>query len=144
MKKHVFCFAYALLAMSACCLFGCASFETTTENTNIDPLPSWNDGVVKQNIIGFVNRVTNKSGSDYVPPEKRIATFDNDGTLWSEQPIYFQLVFTMDRIKALASANPEWKTRPAFMAILKNDMKAFAASGKEEILEVLFFWAAFS
>ena len=103
-----------------------------TSNTALakDPLPSWNDGATKQSIINFVKKVTDKSGPDYVPPEERIATFDNDGTLWSEQPFYFQFgPFVIDRIKALAPKHPEWKTTQPFKAALEGDKKTLADSG---------------
>jgi phosphoserine phosphatase len=102
-----------------------------------DPLPSWNEGQARQAIIEFVRRVTDKSSPQYVPPEQRIATFDNDGTLWSEQPMYFQGFFTIDRVKTLAPQHPEWKDRQPFKAILENDMKALVASGEKGALEVL-------
>src|SRR5438309_10954239 len=85
---------------------------TTTQAQ--DPLPSWNDGKAKQSITEFVTKVTKEGSSDFVPPEQRIATFDNDGTLWCEQPMYFQLFFALDRVKALAPQNPEWKTKEPF------------------------------
>jgi hypothetical protein len=102
-----------------------------------DSLPSWNEGPARQGIIEFVRRVTDKSSPHYVPPEQRIATFDNDGTLWSEQPMYFQAFFTLDRVKALAPQHPEWKDRQPFKAILENDMKALVASGEKGVLEIL-------
>jgi hypothetical protein len=102
-----------------------------------DPLPSWNEGQARQAIIEFVRRVTDKSSPQYVPPEQRIATFDNDGTLWSEQPMYFQGFFANDRVKALAPQHPEWKDRQPFKAILENDMKALVASGEKGVLEIL-------
>jgi len=102
-----------------------------------DPLPSWNEGPARQGIIEFVRRVTDKSSPHYVPPEQRIATFDNDGTLWSEQPMYFQAFFTLDRVKALAPQHPEWKDRQPFKAILENDTKALVASGEKGMLEIL-------
>jgi hypothetical protein len=102
-----------------------------------DPLPSWNEASAKQAIIEFVRRVTDKSSPQYVPPEQRIATFDNDGTLWSEQPMYFQAFFTLDRVKALAPQHPEWKDRQPFKAILENDTKALVASGEKGVLEIL-------
>ena len=83
-----------------------------------DPLPSWNDGATKKSITDFVARVTTQGGADFVPPAERIATFDNDGTLWSEQPIYFQFAFAIDRVKALAPQHPEWKTEQPFKAVL--------------------------
>jgi len=102
-----------------------------------DPLPSWNEGPAKQAVVGFVRTVTDKSGPQYVPPEKRIATFDNDGTLWAEQPIPFQGFFTFDRVKALAPQHPEWKEKQPFKAILENDMKALAASGEKGAMEII-------
>ncbi len=102
-----------------------------------NPLPSWNDGTSKQDIINFVTAVTDKSSSDYIDPRERIAVFDNDGTLWSEQPAYFQLFFTMDRIKDMAADHPEWKTTQPFQAVLEGDMKAVAASGEKGILELV-------
>ena len=102
-----------------------------------EPLPSWNDTVSKKAIIAFVESVTTPGSSDYVPPAERIATFDNDGTLWSEQPVYFQLFFTIDRIKELAEAHPEWKTRQPFQAVLEGDMKALAKSGEKGLIELV-------
>lgn len=102
-----------------------------------EPLLSWNDTAVKQNIIAFVTRVTAVNGKDYVPPAERIATFDNDGTLWSEQPMYFQLAFTIDRVKALASQHPEWKEKQPFKGVLEGDLKAIAAAGEKGMMEML-------
>jgi len=102
-----------------------------------DPLPSWNDGEVKQAIVKFVQSVTDRSSAQYVAPEARIATFDNDGTLWSEQPNYFQGIFAFERVMALAPKHPEWKTKQPFKGILENDMKAVAAAGEKGIAEVV-------
>lgn len=102
-----------------------------------DPLPSWNDGEVKRGIVKFVQSVTDRNSAQYVAPEARIATFDNDGTLWSEQPMYFQGLFAFDRVKALAPQHPEWKTKQPFTGILENDMKAVAATGEKGIAEVV-------
>ena len=102
-----------------------------------DPLPSWNDGAVKEAIVRFVQAVTDRASAQYVAPEARIATFDNDGTLWSEQPMYFQGMFAFDRVKALAARNPDWKTRQPFKGILENDMKAVAAAGEKGLFEVI-------
>jgi hypothetical protein len=102
-----------------------------------DPLPSWNEGPAKQAVMEFVRTVTDQSGPQYVPPEQRIATFDNDGTLWSEQPMYFQGLFTFDRVKALAQKHPEWKERQPFKALLENDMKALAAAGEKGAGEIM-------
>jgi len=102
-----------------------------------DPLLSWNEGAAKQSILDFVNRVTQPNSPDFVAPEQRIATFDNDGTLWSEQPMYFQLFFAIDRVKELAPKNPAWKTQQPFKAVLENDMQALAASGEKGLLELV-------
>ncbi|MDM0076633.1 HAD family hydrolase [Variovorax sp. J2P1-59] len=100
-------------------------------------LPSWNDGPAKQAILKFVADVTSPGAATFIPPAERIAVFDNDGTLWAEQPIYFQFAFALDRVKALAPKHPEWKTTPPFSAILKGDMKGFAASGEKGVMQVL-------
>src|SRR5262249_43160928 len=95
-----------------------------------DPLPSWNETAPKKAIVHFVERVTKEGSPDFVKPEERIATFDNDGTLWAEKPIYFQFQFAIDRVKALAPQHPEWKQQPPFNYILTGDMKALLADGK--------------
>lgn len=105
--------------------------------THADDLPSWNDGPAKQAIVKFVKAVTDESSKDFVSIEQRIAVFDNDGTLWAEQPAYFQLLFAFDRIKALAPQHPEWKTQQPYAAVLNNDMKALASSGEKGLLEIL-------
>jgi phosphoglycolate phosphatase-like HAD superfamily hydrolase len=102
-----------------------------------DPLPSWNEGATKTAIVDFVAKVTKVSGPDFVAPEKRIATFDNDGTLWAEQPIYFQLAFAFDEIKRLAPQHPDWLQNPAIKAVLAGDMKGVMATGKEGLLEIV-------
>jgi phosphoserine phosphatase len=102
-----------------------------------DPLPSWNDGTVKKSITDFVARVTTQGGVDFVPVEQRIATFDNDGTLWAEQPVYFQVAFAFDRIKALAPQHPEWKNKQPYKAVLEGDMKALAATGEKGVAEII-------
>jgi hypothetical protein len=101
------------------------------------PLPSWNDGPAKTSITDFVARVTTQGGTDFVPPEQRIATFDNDGTLWTEQPFYFQAAFAFDRAKAMAPQHPEWKTKQPFKGLLAGDMKAVAATGEKGVMEIL-------
>src|SRR5213078_4320502 len=95
-----------------------------------DPLPSWNETAPKKAIIDFVARVTKQGSPDFVQLNERIATFDNDGTLWAEKPIYFQFQFAIDRVKALASRHPEWKQQPPFNYILAGDMKALLADEK--------------
>ena len=102
-----------------------------------DALPSWNDGPSKIAITAFVKAVTDKSSPDYVQPSERIAVFDNDGTLWAEQPAYFQLFFAMDRVKEMAAAHPEWKNQQPFQAVLDGDMKSLAASGEKGLLELV-------
>jgi phosphoserine phosphatase len=102
-----------------------------------DALPSWNDGKARQAIVDFVKRVTTKGGKDFVPPAERIAVFDNDGTLWAEQPKYFQLAFALDRVKALAPQHPEWKDQEPFASLLKGDLKAALAGGEHAILEIV-------
>ncbi len=102
-----------------------------------DPLPSWNDGPAKRSIIDFVDRVTKQGQPDFVPADRRIATFDNDGTLWSEQPMYFQLAFALDRVKALAPKRPEWKTKEPFKSVLAGDPAALAKLGEKELLQIV-------
>lgn len=101
-----------------------------------DPLPSWNEGKVKQSIVTFVDAVTTP-GKDYVVPDERIAVFDNDGTLWAEKPLYFQFLFAMDRIKALAPEHPEWKDQQPFAAVLSGDQKALLAGGEKGFMEII-------
>jgi phosphoserine phosphatase len=102
-----------------------------------DPLPSWNEGPAKAAILDFVARVTRENGPEYVAPAERVAVFDNDGTLWCEQPMYFQLAFAIDRVKALAPQHPEWTGAEPFNSILAGNVEAALAGGEESILEVL-------
>ncbi|WP_415756464.1 HAD family hydrolase [Pseudomonas sp. LT1P18] len=101
-----------------------------------EPLPSWNDGPAKKNIIEFVQAVTDQSSKDFVKPADRIAVFDNDGTLWSEQPMYFELLFALEEVKRTAPQHPEWKTTQPFKAVLENDHKALGESGMDGILKI--------
>jgi haloacid dehalogenase-like hydrolase len=101
-----------------------------------DPLPSWNDGPNKKAITDFVARVTQQGGPDFVPPPERIATFDNDGTLWVEHPMYTQLAFILDRVKVLAPQHPEWATTQPFKAVLDGDMKTLMAAGERGLVEL--------
>jgi phosphoserine phosphatase len=101
-----------------------------------DPLPSWNDGAAKQSIIEFVTLVTTDDSADFVPPSRRIATFDNDGTLWAEQPMYFQALFILDRIKALAPMNPQWKEKEPFASALGGDLQGVMAGGVQGLLDL--------
>jgi hypothetical protein len=102
-----------------------------------DPLPSWNDGAVKKSITDFVAKVTTQGDADLVPPEQRIGVFDNDGTLWCEQPNYFQAAFTLDRVKAMAAQHPEWKQQQPFKAFLSGDRKALAEQGEKGLLTLV-------
>lgn len=101
-----------------------------------DPLPSWNDTAPRQAIIALVETVTKEGTPDFVPPAERIAVFDNDGTLWAEQPMYFQAFFTFDRIKELAPLHPEWETQEPFASVLKGDVKSVLAGGEHALMEL--------
>ncbi|WP_159010424.1 HAD family hydrolase [Bradyrhizobium sp. S69] len=124
-------FVVTLLAVSFV-VIACAGVSAQS-----DPLPSWNGGAVKKSIIDFVSRVTTPGGVDFVPVEQRIATFDNDGTLWCEQPVYFQVAFAFDRIKAMAPQHPEWNSTQPFKALLNKDMEALAATGEKGMLQIM-------
>ncbi len=106
-------------------------------SSNSDPLPSWNAGASRDAIENFVARVSTPGEADFVPESERIAVFDNDGTLWAEQPAYFQLLFAIDRIVALAPEHPEWTTEEPFAALLKGDVKQALAGGEHAILEIV-------
>ncbi|WP_210164976.1 HAD family hydrolase [Afifella pfennigii] len=102
-----------------------------------DPLPSWNEGASKQAIIAFVEGVSSEASADFVDEAERIAVFDNDGTLWAEQPAYFQLLFAIDRVKALAPQHPEWQTQEPYASILKGDLKTAFANGEKDVAAVV-------
>ncbi|MEX2298378.1 MAG: HAD family hydrolase [Dongiaceae bacterium] len=102
-----------------------------------DPLPSWNETASKAAIVAFVDRVTPEDSPDFVPPAERIAVFDNDGTLWAEQPLYFQFAFAIDRVKTLVPQHPEWQTQEPFQSILAGDMKTALAGGEKAIVELI-------
>jgi phosphoglycolate phosphatase-like HAD superfamily hydrolase len=102
-----------------------------------DPLPSWNEGTAKKAIVEFIANATKEGGPGFVSPAQRIATFDNDGSLWAEQPLYFQLLFAIDRIKALAPQHPDWKTKEPYASILKGDMKQALAGGEHALLQIV-------
>ena len=126
--------AVALLLLVA--VTGCTEATEGSTRTDTDPLPSWKDGPAKAAISEFVAAVTDEGGKDYVKPAERIAVFDNDGTLWVEYPMYTQVLFIFDRVKALAPQHPEWKTQQPFKAMLEGDMKTVGASGEKGILEM--------
>lgn len=121
-----------LLALSLLLIWG-----EPARAEKVDPLPSWNAGTSKQAILDFVARTTDEAHPHFVPPGERVATFDNDGTLWPEQPMYFQLLFALDRIKALAPQHPEWRTKEPFASLLRGDVKAALAGGEHSILEIV-------
>jgi hypothetical protein len=102
-----------------------------------DPLPSWHEVPSKASILRFVEAVTCEGGAEFVPPLDRIAVFDNDGTLWSEKPFYFQLIFALDRVKALSDQHPEWQEQQPFKAVLEEDLAGFLTGGMKAILDVL-------
>jgi phosphoglycolate phosphatase-like HAD superfamily hydrolase len=119
-------------------LAGAILFATLAAvSAQTDPLPSWNDGVVKRAITDFVTRVTTPGSPDFVPEAERIATFDNDGTLWCEMPFYFQMAFAFDRLRAMAPQHPEWKTKEPFRSLLKGDVATAAKAGEKGLLAVV-------
>jgi phosphoglycolate phosphatase-like HAD superfamily hydrolase len=126
---HLFVSTTALLTL----VVGCA---TRPARTYGDPLPSWNNGPARQAIIEFVVKTTTTGSSNFVPAAERIATFDNDGTLWCEQPVYFQFLFVLDRVKILAPQHPEWKTNEPYASALKGDLKAVMSSGVKGLIEL--------
>jgi len=147
--NSLFFFVYQAISLRLCLVIsfgliiaGCAgnktevpvtSTDTTTTKGATDPLPSWNDGQTKTAITQFVERVTKAGGADFIAEKDRIATFDNDGTLWSEQPLYFQFIFMLDRVKAMAPQHPEWKTKEPYKTLLKGDVKAVLAGGEKTL-----------
>ena len=130
MKSHTRAVLAVVSAFAATLLGSLTGFAA-------DPLPSWNDTAPKKAIVAFVEQVTREGSPDFVPVAERIATFDNDGTLWVEQPMYTQLAFALDRIKALAPSHPEWKDKQPFKAALAGDMKTLAESGDHGLLELV-------
>ena len=121
----------------AAALLACVAMSGQAFAQSADPLPSWNDGKTKQSIVDFVATVTTPGTPDFVPPGERIATFDNDGTLWVEQPLYFQIEFAFDRIKELGPSHPEWQTTEPFKSVLAGDLKTALAGGQKALMEVL-------
>ncbi|SDG44290.1 HAD family hydrolase [Bosea robiniae] len=123
--------------LSTAVLAATLSLGASFAQAQADPLPSWNEGATKKSITDFVARVTTEGTPDFVPPSERIATFDNDGTLWCEHPIYFQAAFAIDRAKQMAPQHPEWKTTQPFQSLLDGDMKTFFAGGVKGLLAVV-------
>src|SRR5262245_21764415 len=123
--------------LPACGLIAFFGLLSVTVAGASDVLPSWNDGPVKKALIEFVAKVTKEGGSDFVPPAERIVTFDNDGTLWAEQPMYFQFLFALDRVGELAPQHPEWKETEPFASLLKGDLKGALAGGDKALLAIV-------
>jgi hypothetical protein len=121
----------------ALALLFAATFSSVDVARAADPLPSWNEGSSKLAIIEFVRKTTTAGSQDYVPPAARIAAFDNDGTLWSEKPTYFQLYFALDRVRELAPQHPEWKTQEPFASLLKGDLGTALAGGEQALLQIV-------
>jgi len=134
-----------LLLLSIILLIGCTNKTeenetdsiSITKDSLIDHLPSWNEGVTKTNIVNYVSEVTNTESENFIPIGDRIATFDNDGNLWAEQPAYFQLFFAIDRVKAMAVNHPEWKDQQPFKAVLENDMEALIKQGEHGLVQLI-------
>ncbi len=141
MRKEIFKSFGIVVLLSA--FISCTGNKTDTENNKageievIAPLPSWNEGAIKAAIIDYVGDVTNPESKNFIAVPDRIATFDNDGNLWSEQPAYFQLFFAIDRIKVLAAEHPEWKTQEPYQAVLDGDMKELNKYGEHGLIQIV-------
>ena len=125
--------AIALVALGS--MAACASTGPTAPAA--DPLPSWNETAAKAAIVGFVHEVTDKGGPSYVPPEERIATFDNDGTLWVEQPLYAEVLFALDQVRAMAPAHPAWQTEEPYASVLSGDRARVAALDQDDLVGII-------
>jgi len=140
MKKFIlFSFLLTAVLLSNCADQTAQTNENDSGSLELknDPLPSWNDTSTKKEIMAYVGSVTDKNHPDYIPISDRIATFDNDGNLWSEQPAYFQLFFAIDRVKAMASDHPDWADEQPFKAVLENDMNELAKQGEHGLLQLI-------
>ncbi|NOX46876.1 MAG: haloacid dehalogenase-like hydrolase [Chlorobi bacterium] len=133
-KTSIFLAIFLFLIVFVACS---PNMDSNNTSNKTDPLPSWNTGATKSAIIDYVNDVTNSKSKDFIPVSDRIATFDNDGNLWSEQPAYFQLFFAIDRLKQLAPEHPEWRTEQPFKAVLENDMDELAKQGEHGLIELI-------
>ncbi|MFT4754045.1 MAG: phosphoserine phosphatase [Salibacteraceae bacterium] len=130
--------SYSLITLiSGCSSPNMGEEKVETSITAVDPLPSWNEGKTKTAIFSYVEEVTDPESVSFINVKDRIATFDNDGNLWAEQPMYFQLYFAIDRIKAMADNHPEWKTEQPYQAILENDMKSLLAQGEKGLIQIV-------
>ena len=130
MKNKIKFVVFLAICLSVFCFVGTAVMAA-------DPIPSWNDNTPKKSIIAFVQKVTQEGSSEFVPSSERIAVFDNDGTLWAEQPMYFQLAFALDQVKAFALQHPEWKEKRPFKAVLEDDLKTVLTGGEHALLEIV-------
>lgn len=128
--------ALALGALAGGLLFG--GLPACVADQGADPLPSWNDGPAKTSILDFVAKTTKAGGAHFVPVAERIAVFDNDGTLWPENPVPFELAFAFDRVKADAARHPEWKEKQPFKAVLENDLRGLATQGMQGLIELVY------
>jgi hypothetical protein len=139
MKTNMYKIYLILLLFLLLVINGCKNSDQQPQpiQSGDDPLPSWNEGAAKQAIVDFVNAVSDPNSPDYVKQADRVATFDNDGTLWSEQPYYFQLQFALDRVKEMSADHPEWKDNPLFQAVLDNDIKKVLSFGEHGLLELV-------
>lgn len=138
MKKNSLIFLFAAMWFASSCISPVAEKDEVENNSTIsDPLPSWNEGASKQSIIEFVEATTTEGNSDYVSPEDRIATFDNDGNLWAEQPYYFQLQFGLDRVKAMSADHPEWASDPLLSAAIAGDVDKVFSFGEHGLVKLI-------
>ncbi len=134
------CAVFSIVSFVACNISeekSAVKEQVAQENSVIKVLPSWNESETKEAIINYVNDVTNKDGKNFIPIADRIATFDNDGNLWAEQPAYFQLFFAIDRVKALAPEHPEWQTTQPFKAVLENDLPELMKQGELGLMQLV-------
>jgi len=144
MRKRIpFQFTVLFFTAITAFVFGCNQPQKKTDNAkqetsaDNDPLPSWNEGATKKSIVDFVTKTTKEGSTEFIPVAERIACFDNDGCLWSEQPMYFQLAFAIDRVKAMAPQHPDWKTKQPFKALLEGDMKTVMAGGEKALMQIV-------
>lgn len=137
-EKYILLYSFVLVVtLSECNPSQNETTKPSSPETKADPLPSWNEGANKQAILKFITEATDAQSPNFVPVADRIATFDNDGTLWSEQPIYFQFFFALDRVKAMGASHPEWKKKQPFKAVLDNDMPTLLRQGEKGLLEIV-------
>ncbi len=129
--------AHNAIILIAVLVSSCQRAPEVVQEVAADALPSWNDTPTKQAIVDFVTRVTAVGGPDFVPVDERIATFDNDGTLWAEQPLYFQFAFALERVKVMAPQHPEWEKQEPFASLLKGDVAGALAGGQKSILAII-------